>query len=103
MARKVRTKSTAIETVKPVRRKETQTGAASAGQSGDLQGLTDREDVDSESVVELIEEGQSYEASLVDGIENAPLPDEGALRARHRREDDVPLEYVDRPSDEPKE
>ena len=55
-------------------------GAGSAGQSGDLQGLSRREDVDSESVEELAEEGQSYEAEVVSGVENALDPDQGEVR-----------------------
>ncbi len=40
----------------------------SAGQSGDLQGLSDEEDVDSESVVGLLEEGQAFEAEAIGGV-----------------------------------
>src|SRR5258708_22221897 len=39
-------------------------GADSAGQSGDLQGLSNRERADSESVDELIEEGNAFEAGV---------------------------------------
>ena len=39
-------------------------GAGSGGQGGDIEGLSDVEDVDSESVTELVEEGQDYEAEL---------------------------------------
>lgn len=42
-----------------------------AGQSGDVEGLSDIEDVDSESVEELAEEGQDYEAEIVSGVERA--------------------------------
>ncbi|HKF53186.1 MAG TPA: hypothetical protein VKB26_12805 [Candidatus Acidoferrales bacterium] len=42
-----------------------------AGQSGDVEGLSDVEDVDSESVEELAEEGQDYEAEIVGGVERA--------------------------------
>lgn len=66
-----------------------------AGQSGDVQGLSTVEDVDSESVEELSEEGQSFEAGIVDGVENAPDADEGEVRTREVREDDVPPEYRD--------
>ena len=43
----------------------------SVGRSGDTQGLSDEEDMDSESVVELLEEGQAFEAEAVGGVENA--------------------------------
>lgn len=42
-----------------------------AGQSGDNEGLSDIEDVDSESVNELVEEGQDYEADVISGVERA--------------------------------
>jgi hypothetical protein len=99
-----RTKSTPIEPVKTVPpAPPAETGAESAGQSGDLQGLSGREEVESESVRELAEEGQFYEASLVDAVENAPSAEEGPLRPRRRREDDLPPEYAEQPPDEPKE
>jgi len=66
-----------------------------AGQSGDAQGLSGVEDVDSESVSELVEEGQAFEAGVVDGVENAPDADEGEVRTREVPEDDVSPEYRD--------
>ncbi len=71
-------------------------GARSGGQSGDTQGIAARPDVDSESVEELLEEGQSYEAEVVEGMENAPDPDQGEVRTREVEEDDVPEEYRDK-------
>lgn len=68
-------------------------GPATGGQAGDTQGLSSTVDVDSESVEELLEEGQSFEAQIVDGVENAPEPDQGEVRTRQVREDDVPEEY----------
>src|SRR4029077_481664 len=47
-------------------------GARSAGQSGDTQGISAAVRTDSESVEELLEEGQSFEAEVVAGVENAP-------------------------------
>ena len=76
-------------------RNETGLGAESGGQSGDLQGLSRREDVDSESVDELLEEGQSWEASAISGVEDAEDED-GNPREVHTHEvleDDVPEEY----------
>ena len=67
---------------------------ASAGQSGDLQGLSDTESADSESVSELLEEGQSYEAEAIMGVENAPDADVSEVHTRQFREDDVPDEYL---------
>jgi hypothetical protein len=71
-------------------------GAASGGQSGDTQGLSRKEDVDSESVTELEEEGQYFEAEAVSGVENAKDPDQGEVTTSEVPEDDVPGEYRDR-------
>ena len=71
-------------------------GSESGGQSGDTQGLSRREDVDSESVEELAEEGQSLEAEVVSGVENAKDPDQGEVTTSEVPEDDVPSEYTDR-------
>jgi len=68
-------------------------GAASGGQSGDTQGLSRRSYDDSESVEELMEEGQYMEAEAVGGVENAPDADQGEVRTRQFPEEDVPEEY----------
>jgi hypothetical protein len=70
-------------------------GPDSAGQSGDTQGLLSAEDSESESVSELLEEGQYYEASVVSGIENAPPADVAEVTTKQVPEDDVPEEYLD--------
>jgi hypothetical protein len=70
-------------------------GAESGGQSGDTQGLSRRSYEDSESVEELMEEGQYMEAEAVSGVENAPDADQGEVRTRQFPEDDVPEEYKD--------
>jgi hypothetical protein len=68
-------------------------GPDAGGQSGDIQALPRDEDVDSESVEELEEEGQAFEAEVVSGVENAPDADRGEVRTREVPEDDVPDEY----------
>jgi hypothetical protein len=70
-------------------------GARSGGQSGDLQGLSDRGGADSESVDELLEEGNAFEAEAVKGVQDAPDADEGEVRTHELPEDDVPDEYKD--------
>ena len=70
-------------------------GPNAGGQSGDIQALPRNEDVDSESVEELAEEGQAFEAEVVSGVENAPDADQGEVRTREVPEDDVPDEYRD--------
>jgi hypothetical protein len=64
-------------------------------QSGDTQGLSDRAGADSESVKELVEEGQYLEAEAVEGVEDAPDADAGPIRTKEVPEDDVPGEYRD--------
>jgi hypothetical protein len=66
---------------------------AGAG-TGDLQGISSVEDVDSESEDELLEEGQAFEAGIIKGVERAG--DEVSEVVTHEvLEDDVPLEYDD--------
>jgi len=69
--------------------------ARSGGQSGDLQGLSNVEGADSESVDELLEEGNAFEADVVTGVERA---DTGGKEVRTHEvpEDDVPGEYLDK-------
>jgi len=68
----------------------------SAVQSGDLQGLSNAETVDSESVGELVEEGNAFEADVVAGVEDAGRHDEREVRTHEVPEDDVPEEYLDK-------
>lgn len=70
--------------------------ARSGGQSGDLQGLSNSAEADSESVDELLEEGNAFEAEAVEGVESAPDADRGGIRTREVPEDDVPEEYLDK-------
>ncbi len=65
-------------------------------QSGDTQGLSDVAEADSESVEELLGEGQFFEAEAISGVENAPDPDVAEVHTRQVPEDDVPSEYLGR-------
>jgi len=67
-------------------------------QSGDAdsQGLSTIEGADSESVSELLEEGNAFEAGVLTGVERADDADEREVRARQFPEDDVPQEYLDK-------
>ena len=88
--------SRSVETVP----EERQARAAAAGAGGgDFGGASVVENVDSESADELLEEGQTFEAGIVSGVENAPDPDQGEVRTREVPQDDVPEEYdgKDRP------
>ena len=71
-------------------------GADSGGQSGDLQGLSNVAGADSESVDELLEEGNAFEAEVVEGVQNVPDADQGEVRTHEVQEDDVPDEYLDK-------
>ena len=69
--------------------------ADTAGQSGDTQGLSDVAQAGSESVLELVEEGQSFEAGAVSGVEDAPDADVAEVHTTQVPEDDVPAEYLE--------
>jgi hypothetical protein len=69
-------------------------GPRSGGQSGDTQGLSGSPETDSESVKELLEEGQAFEAEVVQGVENVPDADQGEVRTHEVPEDDIPEEYL---------
>jgi hypothetical protein len=85
-----------MRTYSAASRKPKGTGPGSAGQSGDTQGLSDIEEAGSESVEELLEEGQAFEAEVILGVENAPNADEKKrVRTKQVPEDDVPAEYID--------
>ncbi len=70
-------------------------GSQSGEQSGDLQGLSRREGADSESVRELLEEGNAFEADVVAGVERGDDGDAKEVRTHEVPEDDVPDEYLD--------
>jgi hypothetical protein len=47
-------------------------------------------------VDELLEEGNSFEAEVVKGVEDAADADEGEVHTHEVPEDDVPGEYLDK-------
>ena len=69
--------------------------ARSGEQSGDLQGLSNVECADSESVDELLEEGNAFEAEVVKGVEDAENAEEVEVRTHEVLQGDVPGEYLD--------
>ncbi len=73
----------------------TSAGRTSGGQTGDLQGLSRAEEADSESVDELVEEGNQFEAGAVAGVEEADNSDEREVHTHEVAEDDVPEEYLE--------
>ena len=85
--------SQSVETV-PLKRRGRAAAAGAGG--GDFGGVSVVEGADSESAEELLEEGQTYEAGIVSGVENAPEPDQGEVRTHEVPQDDVPEEYDDK-------
>jgi hypothetical protein len=77
------------------RRNDDELGPDSAGQSGDIQQISDVADADSQSVEELAEEGNAFEADAIQGVEDAKDPDVSEVTTREVPEDDVPQEYLD--------
>ena len=65
-------------------------------EDADSQGLSTVERDDSESVSELLEEGNAFEAGVLSGVERADDSDEREVRTREIPEDDVPEEYLDK-------
>src|SRR5260370_19028807 len=66
----------------------------SGGQSGDLQGLSNIEGADSESVDELLEEGNAFEADVVAGVEDAGNAEEREGRTHEVAEEDWARQYL---------
>jgi N utilization substance protein A len=105
-AKKQIAKRRKVATKKPVRRKRKGSGtpvflrggrgSRLGEQSGDLQGLSRSESADSESVDELLEEGNAFEAAAVSGVEDADVADGREVRTHEVPEDDVPEEYLDK-------
>lgn len=70
--------------------------AASARQSAALEGLSRVAQADSESVAELVEEGNVFEAGAVAGVEEADNEDTREVHTHEVPEDDVPGEYLEK-------
>lgn len=62
-----------------------QVGPDSGGQSGDTQGLSEIADAADESVEELADTGQAYEAEVIAGVEDAADHPEQAVPIREER------------------
>ena len=88
-----RKKKTPVRRARPMEsfRKE-----PSARQSADLEGLSRVAQADSESVDELVEEGNVFEAGAVAGVEEADNEDTREVHTHEVLEDDVPDEYLEK-------
>jgi hypothetical protein len=93
LKKQVQAKSRSLDTVE-FKPEEVRSDWRPGELSGDLQGLSRVEDADSESVAELLEEGNAFEADAVKGVEDAPNADEGPVRTHEVPEDDVPDEVI---------
>jgi hypothetical protein len=91
LKKQVRGKSQSVETVAFALE-----GARPGEQSGDLQGLSNVQGADSESVDELLEEGNAFEAEAVKGVEDAEHADEREVQTHEVPEDEVPGEHLDK-------
>ena len=85
--------SQSVETVELKRRGPVATAGAGGGDFG---GISVVERADSESPEELLEEGQTFEAGIVSGVETAGDADQGEVRTHEVPQDDVPEEYDDK-------
>jgi hypothetical protein len=86
--KQVREKSQSVDTMAFAREG---LGARSGQQSGDLQGLSNVQGADSESVDELLEEGNAFEAEVVKGVEEAGDADAAEVRTHEVPQDDVDI------------
>ena len=70
-------------------------GPTSGDHASDDQGLPNIPEADSEGVKELVDEGQPFEGSAVDEVEETSEPEASEVRTRQVPEDDVPPEYLE--------
>jgi len=91
--KRVRGNKEVVDTLRP---RFTRASAPSGRNAGDLQGLSNVEGADSESVDELLDEGNAFEADAVRGVEDAENADESEVHTHEVPEDDVPDEYLDK-------
>jgi hypothetical protein len=71
-------------------------GKTRTRQSEDFEGVSRTEQADAQSVDELVEEGNVFEAEAVTGIQEADEADEREVHTHELPEDDVPEEYLDK-------
>ena len=83
--------SQSVETVELKRRAPAAAAGAGGGDFGGISVVAG-----SESPEELLEEGQTFEAGIVSGVETAGDPDQGEVRTHEVSQDDVPEEYDDK-------
>lgn len=77
------------------RKRRMETGPDSAGQGGATQQISATPIADFESVEELAEEGNAFEANVIYGVENTRDSKLSEVFTHEVPEDDVPGEYLD--------
>jgi hypothetical protein len=90
--RELRRKSGDTRPAPPVALEEDGIGRE-VGPSGDVERMASMARANSESVEELAEEGQPFEAEVLAGVEQADESDESEVITHEVLEDDVPSEY----------
>ncbi|UWZ85218.1 hypothetical protein [Occallatibacter riparius] len=76
------------------RKRRMETGPDSAGQGGATQQISDTPMADFESVEELLEEGNAFEANVLYGVETARDRGMSEVTTHEVPVDDVPGEYL---------
>jgi hypothetical protein len=95
-ARRARVVQASNQNVETVQMKPRRMTARAGAGGGDFGGTSVVEDVDSESPDELLEEGQAFEAGIVQGVEEADINVEQEVHTHEVPQDDVPEEYDDK-------
>lgn len=77
------------------RKRRFETGPGSAGQGGATQQIPGTPISDFESVEELVEEGNAFEANVIYGVESARDHRTSEVISHEIPQDDVPSEYLE--------
>jgi hypothetical protein len=85
--------NTARELAQEIRNRRLAPAKTGSSRQSDFAGLSRKQEADSESVDELVEEGNIFEAGAVAGVEEADNSDEREVHTHEVPEDDVPDEY----------
>jgi hypothetical protein len=93
--RRKRVVNTLNEIEREIRNRKLAGAEVGPDRQSDFQGLSRVEEADSESIDELVEEGNATEAGAVAGVQEADSEDEREVHTREVPEDDVPDEYLE--------
>lgn len=98
--RRARTRTASVnaarEIEREIRNRKLTAAERNPDRESDFQGLSRVAGADSESVDELVEEGNVFEAGAVAGVEEADNSDEREVHTHELPEDDVPDEYLEK-------